>query len=238
MKTSLCRLPRRLAANALALCAAFVFSGCQSGSPSGSSRQLIVTDTYANPERPVPKHEFQKGERPLVIVRRYDSTTTFEDTLKSAAEYSLAVVPMVGMPVRLARAGGAALARGAAETSLFSSGELWGIERASAQLLQNVSERRAITWATEGSDALRYLNYRNAEAAAFGNDIILRLSPSKAGVLEEFLHGTQTRLGIIDRLGRAGAESHVKDFMIRHQRMLGLGAEDVRILQILKDMGL
>jgi hypothetical protein len=30
----------------------------------------------------------------------------------------------------------------------------------------------------------------------------------------------------------------VKDFMIRHQRMLGLGDEDIKILQQLKDAGL
>ena len=96
-----------------------------------------------------------------------------------------------------------------------------------------------MTIADEGSDALRFLNMRNAEATAFGaDDILLRADPSKAAVLEEFLPGTQQRLGVIDRLGRSGAESHVKDFMIRHQRMLGLGAEDVRRLEQLRDLGL
>ena len=60
-------------------------------------------------------------------------------------------------------------------------------------------------------------------------------------MLEEFLHGTQARLGIVDRLGTSGlgsAETHVKDFMINHQTMLGLSPEDVRILQILRDKGL
>ena len=83
---------------------------------------------------------------------------------------------------------------------------------------------------------------RGAEAAAFGDELILlRPKPSKAAVLEEFLHGTQQRLGVVDRLGTTGlgsAETHVKDFMIRHQRMLGLGAEDVRRIQTLRDMGL
>ena len=93
--------------------------------------------------------------------------------------------------------------------------------------------------AEDGSDALRFLNMRNAEAASFGaDDILLRTNPSKAAVLEEFLHGTQNRLGIVERLGRSGAEAHVKDFMIRHQRLLGLGAEDVRRLALLMDMGL
>jgi len=60
----------------------------------------------------------------------------------------------------------------------------------------------------------------------------------QAAVLEEFLHGTQQKLGIIDDIGRAASETHVKDFMIRHQQLLGLGAEDVMRLKILKDMGL
>jgi hypothetical protein len=125
---------------------------------------------------------------------------------------------------------------------LRSSNELAGVERASQALLDCVGKKRAITWAAPGSDVERYLNMRNAEAAAFGaEDILLRANPSKAAVLEEFLHGTQQRLGIVDKLGSHGlgsAETHVKDFMIRHQRMLGLGAEDVRRLQILKDAGL
>ena len=122
---------------------------------------------------------------------------------------------------------------------LFSSNELAGVERASVDLLNAVGQKRAITFAEEGSDALRFLDYRNAEAAAFGaEDILLRTNPSKAAILEEFLHGTQQKLGIVDDIGRAASESHVKDFMIRHQRMLGLNTEDVRRLQILKDMGL
>jgi len=128
----------------------------------------------------------------------------------------------------------------AEETALFSPSDLSGIERASQPLIDAVGSRRTITWATEGTDALRYLNYKNAEAAAFpaSGDIIVRPNPSKAALLEEFLHGTQSRLGIIDRLGRGASETHVKEFMIRHKNMLGLSPEDVTILQTLKDMGL
>lgn len=122
---------------------------------------------------------------------------------------------------------------------LVSSNELWGVEKASSDLIEAVGKRRAITWADEGTDALRYLDYRRAEAASLGaDDIILRRNPSKAAVLEEFLHGTQQRAGIIDRLGRQGAESHVKDFIIRHQRLLGISDEDIAILKMLKDVGL
>ena len=59
----------------------------------------------------------------------------------------------------------------------------------------------------------------------------VRENPSKAAVLEEYLHGTQNRLGVIERLGAQGAEVHVKQFMIRHQTLLGLGAEDIGILE-------
>ena len=47
-------------------------------------------------------------------------------------------------------------------------------------------------------------------------------NPGKAAILEEFLYGTQAKLGIIDRVGQAGAEAHVKDSMIRHQTLLRL----------------
>ncbi len=73
------------------------------------------------------------------------------------------------------------------------------------------------------------------------SSILLRENPSKTALLEEFLHGTQARLGIVDRLGNSGlgsAETHVKDFMMRHRQMLGLSDEDVRILKILRDKGL
>ena len=88
------------------------------------------------------------------------------------------------------------------------------------------------------------LDYFGSEASVGGinnSSIILRENPSKAAVLEEFLHGTQSRLGIVDRLGTSGlgsAETHVKDFMIRHQRMLGLGDADVNLLKTLRDKGL
>ncbi|MDR2091719.1 MAG: hypothetical protein LBP58_00120, partial [Azoarcus sp.] len=127
-------------------------------------------------------------------------------------------------------------------TVLRSSNALKGVEPASQELIDAVAKKRFITWATEGSDAKRFLDLRGAEAAAFGTeDIILRHNPSKAAVLEEFLHGSQQKLGIVDRLGTSGAgsaETHVKDFMIRHQNILGISQEDATILQTLKDMGL
>ena len=66
------------------------------------------------------------------------------------------------------------------------------------------------------------------------NHILLRENPTKSVVLEEFLHGTQYRLGIVDKLSLEGAEVHVKDFMIRHQRLLGLNPREIEVLQLLK----
>lgn len=85
------------------------------------------------------------------------------------------------------------------------------------------------------------LEHFGAEASVLDMTIIVRSNPSKAAILEEFLHGTQEKLRIAEKLGRYGlgsAETHVKDFMIRHKKMLGLSDEDVAILKILKDKGL
>ena len=61
-------------------------------------------------------------------------------------------------------------------------------------------------------------------------------------VAEEETQETETPSEESDeKLGRYGlgsAETHVKDFMIRHKKMLGLSDEDVAILKILKDKGL
>jgi hypothetical protein len=120
---------------------------------------------------------------------------------------------------------------------MLSGGELAGVERASPELLEAMRRHgRTIDIAQPGSEEMRFLDSFQAEANVGGammEHILLRSAPSKAGVLEEFLHGTQHRLGIIDRLGVQGAEVHVKDFMIRHQRLLGLSAADAQRLRVL-----
>jgi hypothetical protein len=137
-----------------------------------------------------------------------------------------------------------AAAHEANKVVMRSPSELMGVEPASAELLMAVGGKRTLEIAQPGSEALRMLDYFGAEASVGGelnSSILLRQNPSKAAVLEEFLHGTQARLGIVDRLGASGfgsAETHVKDFMVRHQSILGLSAEDVRILKILRDKGL
>lgn len=110
-------------------------------------------------------------------------------------------------------------------------------ELASDGLLDAVRAKgRTIKIAQEGSEELRYLDFMRANANVGGDDlthILLPRNPTKVEVLEEFLHGTQKRLGIVERLGIDGAERHVKDFMIRHQRLAGIADEDVRILVIM-----
>lgn len=93
---------------------------------------------------------------------------------------------------------------------------------------------RTISYALPGSEELRYLDYMPANANVGGpkmTDILLRQDPTKVELLEEFLHGTQYRIGVIDRLGVQGAEIHVKEFMLRHLRLLGIPPEDAKILQ-------
>lgn len=68
--------------------------------------------------------------------------------------------------------------------------------------------------------------------------ILLRANPGKAAVLEEFLHGTQARLGITQRRTLAQLELHVNDFMIRHRKLLGLSDCDVAVLMDLRQRDL
>jgi len=114
----------------------------------------------------------------------------------------------------------------AAKESMFISNLGSGGARAMTELLDAMRLKgRTITIATQGSEELRFLNSVGAEASVGGSgrtSIILRENPSKVAAMEEFLHGTQERLGIIDRLGIQGAEDHVANFMDRHRTLLGL----------------
>jgi hypothetical protein len=131
----------------------------------------------------------------------------------------------------------------------FSSSQGWGVEKASQALIDRVGSKRDLFIAKKGSDDLKFLDMSGAEAAAGGptlTSIIVREDTSKAALLEEFLHGTQHGVGVTKRLGGLGTdaattsaiEGHVKDFMIRHQKLLGLSPADVNILEILKKAGL
>jgi hypothetical protein len=187
------------------------------------------------------------------LVGRFAATTFGRATIASGSMLDLVTLanwdpadgPLLGF-------GGAGRVANTPSARMFSSSELMGVEPASNDLLAAVGRRRDVVIAQPGSQELRMLDYFGAEASVGthvtplgleidNGSILLRQNPSKAAVLEEFLHGTQARLGITERLGRSGmgsAETHVKDFMIRHQSMLGLSNEDVEILRILRDKGL
>ncbi|MCB9471469.1 MAG: hypothetical protein H6677_24555 [Candidatus Obscuribacterales bacterium] len=85
---------------------------------------------------------------------------------------------------------------------------------------------------------MRYLEGINADGSALLPDnmhVLLKENGSKIAALEEFLHGTQKKIGVIDRVQDLGmAEVDVKDFMIRHKTMLGLSEKDVAVLEALK----
>lgn len=68
------------------------------------------------------------------------------------------------------------------------------------------------------------------------HEIVLPPNATKIQALEEFLHSTQNKLGFfeLDQIPRQIAEVHVKDFMIRHTKLLGLNENDLQVLQSLK----
>lgn len=75
-----------------------------------------------------------------------------------------------------------------------------GIERATQELIEAVGRRRTVVIAESGSDEEQYLEASGAEVNCGDLDnqhILRRPNPSKAALLEEFLHGTQSKLGLI-----------------------------------------
>lgn len=65
---------------------------------------------------------------------------------------------------------------------------------------------------------------------------MLKEGSPKIAALEEFLHGTQKRIGLLDKEGFEIAEIRVKDFMVRHAHLLGLSENDKRVLNRLKEV--
>jgi hypothetical protein len=107
---------------------------------------------------------------------------------------------------------------------------------AAKDLLSAMEQKgRTFSIATEGSEDLRRLNSANAQGSAIGDHITLRENARKITALEEFLHGTQRRLPSFEDIPDTVAEVHVKDFMLRHAKMLGLDQNDLKALQWLKE---
>lgn len=83
----------------------------------------------------------------------------------------------------------------------------------------------------QSDDVTRRLDSDGANASIICGDgfgaILLRADPKKLEVIEEFLHNVQYRLGMFNRgWSRDQIERHVKDFMLRHRRMLGFDDVD------------
>lgn len=110
---------------------------------------------------------------------------------------------------------------------------------ASPELLEAMAAKgRTIVIATEGSEDLLRLERAGAQGSAFGDLITMKPNARKITALEEFLHGTQDKLGFFTKEADIPfeiSEIHVKDFMIRHARLLGLEANDLKALQWLKE---
>lgn len=113
--------------------------------------------------------------------------------------------------------------------------QLRGTELASPQLIQAVCRKgRTVCYAAEGSEERRYLQRLKANANVGGashSQMLLQEDARKIEVLEEFLHGTQERIGIGGSFNILAAEIHVKKFMLRHRALLGISSEDVLVLQ-------
>ncbi len=113
------------------------------------------------------------------------------------------------------------------------------VQKATPELLQKMTSKgREIVIVEPGSDEFRYLMKEGLEGSAGNADlmhILLRPEAKKITALEEFLHGTQARIGVTQKVPREIVEYRVKDFMIRHSQMLGLGENDVLILEALRE---
>lgn len=75
----------------------------------------------------------------------------------------------------------------------------------------------------------------NASTDLAGN-ISLRLDPRHVEVLEEYLHNVMNGKGLYGELGTAQREIMTKQWMIRHQRLLGITQEDATWLKHSADM--
>ena len=103
-------------------------------------------------------------------------------------------------------------------------------EPANAALLDKL---RARGFTIDQSDEIqRYLDYRSANAATFlEKDLLLRPDPRKLEVLEEYLHNVQKEIGLTEKMTPGEMEIHVKEFMLRHQKLLAISGADTQWLR-------
>lgn len=113
------------------------------------------------------------------------------------------------------------------------------MQKASSELLDAMKRKgRDIVIAQPGMEEFDYLTFRKVEGSAGGDNhahMLMKPGCMKITAVEEFLHGTQSKIGMLDRTAPEIAEYRVKDFMIRHSRLLGLDENDVSVLEVLRD---
>ena len=84
----------------------------------------------------------------------------------------------------------------------------------------------------QSAEIQRYLDYRKANAATFlENDLLLRPDARKIEVVEEYLHNVQRQIGLTEKMTPWQMEIHVKEFMLRHKKMLGISDADAQWLR-------
>jgi hypothetical protein len=109
-------------------------------------------------------------------------------------------------------------------------GEARTSELADRALLDKL-QRRGFT-IDQSAEVQAYLDYRRAHAATFlEKDLLIRPDARKIEVLEEYLHNVQRDIGLTEWMTPAQMEIHVKDFMLRHQKMLMISEEDAQWLK-------
>lgn len=106
-----------------------------------------------------------------------------------------------------------------------------------AKVMRNdeLVDRRNLELVLPGSEMDEYFKAKNIVAMADGNQMWLRPGTSKIAAFEEYLHCTQFNHGWMGPIPREILEVKVKDFMIRHAKMIGLEQGDVDYLKLLKE---
>lgn len=129
--------------------------------------------------------------------------------------------------------------------SSVSSNALFNMEAratrlASNDLVNEIAGRRQLFVAQPGTDEYRFLELTGADAAAGGpgnlSILVRSQNPQKLTLMEEFLHGTQSKIWGDPVSDVAGAETafrewHVRDFMSRHAQMFGWDTDEQAVLQ-------
>lgn len=110
------------------------------------------------------------------------------------------------------------------------------LSKAEPELISAMQAKgRTIEVAKPGSFHYSRLQRHELAGSAMNDDIFLIENGPKIAALEEFLHGTQRKLPTLAKIEDVILEIDVKDFMVRHRKLLGLSNNDVKVLEALKE---